>query len=144
LQNVAVKQGEVETGGIVMIDRVNRTNQGNQINQRQLNNLQAYPGYGVNFAAMLQEQLHKTNGVQFSKHAQERVEQRGIEVTDTLLDDLNQAVEKAREKGARDVVVIGEKGAFIINVANNMVITTMTQREMKNNVFTNIDSAVIL
>ncbi len=127
-----------------MIDRVNRTNQVNQVSQRQLNNLQSYPGYGLNFSAMLEQQLNKTDGLQFSKHAKERVEQRGIEVTDTLLDGLNQAVEKAREKGAKDVVIIGEKGAFIVNVPNKVVVTTMTQSEMKDNVFTNIDSAIIL
>ncbi len=72
------------------------------------------------------------------------MEQRGIEVTDSLLNDLNQAVGKAREKGAKDVVVIGQQGAFIVNIPNNVVVTTMTSQEMKQNIFTNIDSAVLL
>lgn len=72
------------------------------------------------------------------------MEQRGIEVTDSLLSDLNQAVGKAREKGAKDVVVIGQQGAFIVNIPNNVVVTTMTSQEMKQNIFTNIDSAVLL
>ena len=65
-------------------------------------------------------------------------------MTDSLLGDLNQAVQKARDKGARDVVVIGQSGAFIVNIPNNVVVTTMSGTEMKDNIFTNIDSAVLM
>ena len=47
-------------------------------------------------------------------------------------------------KGARDVVIIGKDGAFIVNVPHNLVVTTMNGTEMKDNIFTNIDSAVLL
>ncbi len=53
--------------------------------------------------------------------------QRGIEVTPSFLDDLQSAVEKARLKGAKDVVIISERGAFIVNVPNNTVVTTMSE-----------------
>lgn len=102
---------------------------------------------GASFETLLQEQLNKNNqaqGVQFSKHAQERVNERGISLTDNLLADLNQAVEKARAKGAKDVVIFDSRQAFIVNVPNNTVVTTISENEMKNNVFTNIDSAVII
>ena len=88
--------------------------------------------------------MEDSDKVRFSKHAATRVEQRGIQVTESLLNDLNQAIGKAREKGAKDVVVIGEQGAFIVNVPNNVVVTTMTNQEMKQNIFTNIDSAVLI
>ena len=127
-----------------MTNGINRENRISRENQTQLRNMQAYPGYGINFEAMLREQLGKKESVQFSKHAMQRVEQRGIEMNGTLLDRLNEAVEKAREKGAKDVVVIGEQGAFIVNVASNVVVTTISEREMKNNIFTNIDSAVLI
>lgn len=93
---------------------------------------------------LLQKEAEKTQSVQFSKHAAQRVRERGIEMTDGLLNDLNQAVSKARDKGARDVVVIGESGAFIVNVPHNVVVTTMSGAEMKDNIFTNIDSAVLM
>ena len=98
----------------------------------------------VQFAEILQKESDKAQSVQFSKHAAQRVRQRGIEVTDTLMQNLNQAVRKAQEKGAKDVVVIGESGAFIVNVPNNIVVTTMSGAEMKDNIFTNIDSAVLM
>lgn len=96
------------------------------------------------FGKVLQKTVEEKNKVQFSKHASQRVQERGIEMTDSLLSDLNRAVQKARDKGAKDVVVIGEKGAFIVNVPNNVVVTTMSGTEMKENIFTNIDSAVLM
>ena len=101
-------------------------------------------GNNVQFAELLQKESDKTQSVQFSKHAAQRVRQRGIEMTDSLLNNLNQAVKKAQAKGAKDVVVIGESGAFIVNVPNNIVVTTMSGTEMKDNIFTNIDSAVLM
>ncbi len=99
---------------------------------------------GASFETLLKEQLNKNAELQFSKHAKERVNERGIEITDQLLTDLNRAVSKARDKGAKDVVIFDAKNAFIVNVPNNMVITTMVGTELKENVFTNIDSAVMI
>lgn len=104
----------------------------------------ANTGNQVQFAELLQNESNKAQSVQFSKHAAQRVQQRGIEMTDSLLNNLNQAVKKAQAKGAKDVVVIGESGAFIVNVPNNIVVTTMSGAEMKDNIFTNIDSAVLM
>lgn len=100
----------------------------------------------LTFEKLLKERLGEAEKkeLQFSKHAAARVEQRGIEITSGLLNSLTDAVEKAREKGAKDVVVIGSQGAFIVNVPNNVIVTTMSPREMKENIFTNIDSAVIM
>ncbi len=101
-------------------------------------------GNNVQFAELLQKEVNKPQSIQFSKHAALRVQERGIEMTDSLMQDLNKAVEKAQAKGARDVVVIGKSGAFIVNVPNNIVVTTMSGAEMKENIFTNIDSAVLI
>ena len=99
---------------------------------------------GVSFQKILEKESGKEQRVQFSKHASQRVQERGIVLNNNMLDSLNTAVEKARQKGAKDVVVIGEKGAFIVNVPNNIVVTTMTENEMKENIFTNIESAVLM
>ena len=40
--------------------------------------------------------------------------------------------------------VIGRQGVFIVNVPNNVVVTTMSADDMKDRIFTNIDSAVIM
>ena len=98
------------------------------------------------FAAALQTQLEQVQArpVAFSKHAMARAEERGIEVTPNLLDRLTDSVERAQAKGATNILALDRSLAFIINVPNSRVITTMSQEEMKENIFTNIDGAVIL
>ncbi len=83
-------------------------------------------------------------GLNFSKHAAKRLDERGIHMDNTLMDNLEHVVEEARKKGARDVAVIGSQGIFIVNVPNNVVVTTMTQNDLKDKIFTNIDSAVFM
>ena len=105
----------------------------------------AAPGSGGNetgFKALLQERAKA--GLNFSKHAAKRMNERGIAVDNQLMSDLEHAVEDARKKGARDVAIIGKQGVFIVNVPNNTVVTTMSQNDMKERVFTNIDSAVLM
>ncbi len=129
-----------------MVQNIKNNQVVNGIRSSELQKIQAGQR-GVGFEQLLQEriqQTQQTQELQFSKHAKERIDQRGIEMTSTLMDDLNNAVAKAKQKGAKDVVVIGPKEVFIVNVPNNIVVTTLSGAEMKNNIFTKIDSAVIL
>ncbi len=95
------------------------------------------------FGQLFQKEL-QDRSIAFSKHAMARAEERGIEVNDTLLDQLSGSLEKAQAKGATNILAFDATRAFIINVPHGRVITTMSQEEMKENVFTNIDGAVIL
>lgn len=97
----------------------------------------------VSFGELLQRR-QESQSVAFSKHAKERAEQRGIQVDDQLMDQLNNSVEKAQAKGATNILAFDTTRAFIINVPHGRVITTMSPEEMKENIFTNIDGAVIL
>lgn len=117
---------------------------GNVVNNNTNVSIRQNPGYGMSFEAMLREQLNKNQGLQLSKHARERTVQRGIEVTSEVMDTLNDAVTKAREKGAKDIVIIKQEDVFIVNIPGNVVVTAMSADEVKNNIYTNIDSAVIL
>ena len=83
-------------------------------------------------------------GIAFSKHAMSRAEERGIEVTPALMGQLASSVEKAQAKGATNILAFDATRAFIINVPHGRVITTMSQEEMEENIFTNIDGAVLL
>ena len=84
------------------------------------------------------------NEIEFSKHAQQRVEERGIEISSELLTQLKDSVQKAHEKGAKNILAFDAERAFIINVVQNRVITAISQDEIQGNVFTNIDGAVLL
>lgn len=100
------------------------------------------------FGAMLRQELAKSGqpaqGVAFSKHAISRAQERGIEVTDDLMDQLAGSVVRAQAKGATNILAMDTEKAFIINVPSGKVITAITQEEMKENIFTNIDGAVFL
>ncbi len=105
---------------------------------------------GGQFGTLLQRELRKAAPVRegfpvaFSKHAMARAEERGIEVTDALMDQLSDSVERASAKGATNILAFDATRAFIINVPHGRVITTMSQEEMQENIFTNIDGAVLL
>ena len=101
------------------------------------------------FGDLLKQELAKSGsqpaqGVAFSKHAISRAEERGIEVTPDLMDQLAGSVQRAQAKGATNILAMDAEKAFIINVPHAKVITAITQAEMKESIFTNIDGAVFL
>ena len=100
------------------------------------------------FSQLLQERLNQTEqptqDVTFSKHAKHRAEERGIEITQSLIDQLKGGMIRAQAKGATNILAMDAEKAFIINVPNAKVITAITQEEMGESVFTNIDGAVFL
>ena len=85
----------------------------------------------------------KTAGVQFSGHALQRIERRGIDVSPQTLVRLQEGVARAAGKGARESVVLVDGTAFVVSVKNKTVITAVDPAHMRDHVFTNIDSAVI-
>ena len=60
------------------------------------------------------------------------------------MERLNGGTQKAGAKGIRESLVIVDQFAFIVNVPNHTVVTAMDQTEADENVFTNIDGAVIM
>jgi flagellar operon protein len=97
---------------------------------------------GKSFAHEL-SQADKSQQLLFSKHALARVQRRGIELDSTTLGRLSQGVQRAASKGSRDSLVLVDGTAFVVSVSNRTVITAVAAEHMKDNVFTNIDSAVI-
>lgn len=94
------------------------------------------------FGQVLAEKLGSE--LKFSQHARQRLADRNIEFTQDDLDKLNQAVGKAREKGSKDSLILMDNLALLVSVKNNTVITAVDGQNIKENVFTNIDSAVIV
>ena len=85
----------------------------------------------------------KVDGLRFSAHAESRMVSRNIELTPELMGKLEKAVAGAASKGARDSLIMTKQCAFIVNIPNRTVITAMDGESVKENIFTNIDSAVI-
>ena len=91
------------------------------------------------------EELSEQSDVDFSKHAIERINERSIDLySDDRLERLNRAVSLAEEKGSENALIFIDSAAFLVSVKNNKVITTVNTEEMTGNIFTNIDSTVIM
>ena len=81
--------------------------------------------------------------IKFSAHAAARLQQRGISLDESQLTRLEQAFDKASAKGARDALVLLDDTAMVASIKNRTVITALSREQARDNVFTNIDSAVI-
>lgn len=100
---------------------------------------------GLSFQEILRQKEQTGAGsLKFSKHCLGRLADRNIELSDSQLERLESGTKKAEQKGIRDSLVIVDKIAFIVNVPNQTVVTAMDSTEADNQVFTNINGAVIM
>ena len=97
---------------------------------------------GRSFQEILNEQLNRR--ISFSKHASQRTEERNIQISESDLSRLEDACDRAKQKGIRDALIVMDDSAFIVNAPNRVVITVVDKNELKRNVFTNIDGAVFI
>jgi flagellar operon protein len=82
--------------------------------------------------------------LKFSGHAQERLIASQRQLSENDLAQLARAVDKAAQKGARDTLILMRDLALVVSVTNRTVITAVDGDRMKDNIFTHIDSTVIL
>lgn len=93
------------------------------------------------FDQIFKQELDK---IKFSGHAQKRLEARNIQLSQDDLTRIQTAVQKAEMKGSRDSLVMMNDTAFVVNVPNKTVVTTMQVNNENENIFTNIDSVVFI
>lgn len=110
------------------------------------NGFQQTPGVTQPQVAKTQAPVAKvvTEPVKFSNHAVERMQTRGISFNKADLERLNEAVGRAAAKGSKDTLVLMNDSALIVSVKNKTVVTVMDQAALKENVFTNIDSTIVM
>ncbi|MCC7441686.1 MAG: hypothetical protein IT285_08635 [Bdellovibrionales bacterium] len=82
--------------------------------------------------------------LRFSAHAAQRLQSRSIDLPPELMARVTEAVDKCDAKGVYDTLVLAGNTALIVNVKNRTVVTAMDREQLKGNVFTNIDGAVIV
>lgn len=103
---------------------------------------------GLSFQQIFLEEASKkdvsSQEVTFSKHANDRLASRNINLNEEQLNRLNKGVMQAKEKSIKESLVMMDNIAFIVNIKNNTVITAMDQKTDDSNIFTNIDGAVIV
>jgi flagellar operon protein len=98
---------------------------------------------GPSFADVLAQSTTAPQAPTFSRHALERVNQRGIPLDQSTMQRLTGGMSRAATKGSRAAVVFVDNTAFVVSVPNNTVVTAVGSEHMREHVFTNIDSAVI-
>jgi len=98
---------------------------------------------GRPFEAILDERIQADQSVRFSGHAQDRMKSRNIQFNASQMDRITGAVNKAANKGAKDALLLVDNVAALVSVENRTVITVVDEGSLKDNVFTNIDSAVV-
>ena len=101
---------------------------------------------GLSFRDILEgktEPVQDSLQLKFSKHAMGRLAERNINLSPEQMERLENGVAKADRKGIQDSLVLVDDLAFIVNIKSSTVITAMDQTRADENIFTNIDGAVI-
>ncbi|MGM0507866.1 MAG: TIGR02530 family flagellar biosynthesis protein [Fusobacteriota bacterium] len=86
----------------------------------------------------------KEKKLKFSSHAQKRINSRDLKIDNMEMQTLEKGINKLSKKGGRESVVLLNEKAYVVSVKNDTVITVMNGKDMKENVFTNIDSMIIM
>src|SRR5579884_375008 len=108
--------------------------------------VQIPPTSAPSFRSVLeqQQQLGKAQPLKFSAHAMQRLQSRNIKLSNEDVARMNVMADKAAEKGAKQSLFMLRDVAMVVSIKNRTVITAVDQDSMKENVFTNIDSAAVI
>ena len=99
---------------------------------------------GPSFADLLRKQVEQAQPLKFSAHAQERMAGRGISLSGSDLQNLENAANAAAAKGSRESLLMMNDVGFIVNVKSRTVLTALDTAMLNDRVVTNIDSAVFV
>jgi len=119
-----------------MIEKINQITQQQAISE--IGNRSQQSTTSTEFSDIFEGKL------KLSKHVTDRINRRSLDLSGDRIDRLNQAVDKAASKGAKESLVLLDDLAVLVSVQNRTVVTAIEQSNMKEGVFTHIDSAVIV
>ncbi|WP_088105097.1 TIGR02530 family flagellar biosynthesis protein [Halalkalibacter urbisdiaboli] len=88
-----------------------------------------------------------TNEIQqlkVSKHAQQRMIARGIEISETKWSQIHEKVAEAKQKGVNDSLVLTKNAALVVSAKNDTVITVLDRQEAQSQIFTNINGTILI
>lgn len=118
--------------------------------QKRVNQNGNLPRQGVpsEFESLLNERMDGAQapkeGISLSTHAAKRLQERNLSIDSNEYMKLKSAFEKLKSKGGQDSLVITDKAAYIVDVPKNRIVTAMDKGSVLDNVFTKIDSTVIV
>lgn len=122
-----------------MVERINGLRQLHQLG------LPQRPAQGAqSFGEALDRQVEQARSLKFSAHALERMDARGIRLSEGDLKNLASAADAAASKGSREALFLMQDAGFIVSVRNRTVLTALDTQMLNERVVTNIDSAVFV
>lgn len=124
-----------------MVNRVNLTT-GIQRTPAQTGHVRPPQKQG-DFAATLVRETERQESLKISQHAQKRLDASKVALTETDMQRIDGAVQRASEKGSNQSLVMLDNLALVVSVKNRVVITAVNEARTKEGIFTNIDSVVI-
>ncbi|NCN40426.1 flagellar protein [bacterium] len=138
-KNVGLTQDLLNNG------RLGRVQQDRGLNKPQTNEK---PG-SQPFSDLLEQQIQTSQpkvreGLKFSAHAKSRLESRGINLNAEDMLKLQDAVDRVKAKGSKESLILTDQAAFVVSVKNDTVITAVDRESLKENIFTNIDSTIMI
>ncbi|KEH96948.1 TIGR02530 family flagellar biosynthesis protein [Clostridium massiliodielmoense] len=100
------------------------------------------------FGELLKTEIQKKSDVQvdfkISNHAAKRLNERNIMLSKKDMENISKGIDLAREKGSKDSVILYKDMALVTSIENRTIITAVDKESSKENIFTNIDSVVLL
>lgn len=96
----------------------------------------------VSFKEILDKAVESKQGYTLSKHAAERLKE--INFTENDMKKIEKGFKLAEDKGAKNSVMVYKDVALVASIENKTVITAVDKNRAESNVFTNVDSVVIL
>ena len=94
------------------------------------------------FNDLLNKAIDKKKGYTLSKHAAERLNAMNFSESD--MKKIENGFKLAEDKGAKNSVMVYKDVAIIASIENKTIITAVDKSRAQSNVFTNVDSVVIL
>lgn len=105
---------------------------------------QAKPESIQSFAEHLKTAIESENRLTVSKHAQERLKERNIYISQDHWAKIEEKVSEAKKKGITDSLVLLNNAALIVSAKNGTVITALDRQEAASKIFTNINGTIVL
>jgi flagellar operon protein len=96
------------------------------------------------FKNILKKTVEKEDSFVISNHAAERLKDRNISLNENDMNKINEGINKADEKGSRESLILYKDVVLVASIKNRTIITALDKDGSKGNVFTNIDSVVLL
>jgi flagellar operon protein len=107
------------------------------------------PGGKSEFHELLQKSVEGSapaaeKRLNFSQHADTRIRSRSIDWNEDLEKRVVAGLDAAEAKGSRETLILADGIALIANVKSRTVVTAMDRSQLKDRIFTNIDSTVLV